>query len=92
MPTINDRVTLTDEEVDTLEALLRKGKRGARQQTRARILLKAAAPISPCADVQSPGIPHGDCIDGIRSVYPCPRLADGSWCRRSRRRAESVRP
>jgi ATP-dependent DNA ligase len=34
---------LSEEEVELLEGLLRKGKSAARQQTRARILLKAAA-------------------------------------------------
>ena len=43
MPAIKYRVTLTREEVEMLEAFLRKGKHGARQQARARILLKAAA-------------------------------------------------
>lgn len=43
MPAIKYRVTLTDAEVETLEGLLRKGKSAARKQTRARILLKAAA-------------------------------------------------
>ena len=43
MPTIKYRVTLSDEEVEMLEAVLRKGKSAARKQTRARVLLKAAA-------------------------------------------------
>ena len=43
MPAIKYRVTLSDEEVEQLEALLRKGKSAARKQTRARILLKAAS-------------------------------------------------
>jgi hypothetical protein len=43
MPAIKYRVTLSEEEVEMLEALLRKGKSAARKQTRARILLKAAA-------------------------------------------------
>ena len=43
MPAIKYRVTLTEAEVETLEGLLRKGKSAARKQTRARILLKAAA-------------------------------------------------
>ena len=43
MPAIKYRVKLTDDEVDMLDALLRKGKSAARKQTRARILLKAAA-------------------------------------------------
>ena len=43
MPAIKYRVTLTDDEVEMLEAMLRKGKCAARKQTRARILLKAAA-------------------------------------------------
>lgn len=43
MPAIKYRVTLTDDEVEMLESLLRKGKSAARKQTRARILLKAAS-------------------------------------------------
>jgi transposase len=43
MPAIKYRVTLSEKEVTELEALLRKGKSAARKQTRARILLKAAA-------------------------------------------------
>lgn len=43
MPAIKYRVTLTDDEEEILEALLRKGKSAARKQTRARILLKSAA-------------------------------------------------
>jgi transposase len=43
MPAIKYRVRLTEEEKEGLETLLRKGKSAARKQTRARILLKAAA-------------------------------------------------
>ena len=43
MPAIKYRVRLTEEEKEELESLLRKGKSAARKQTRARILLKAAA-------------------------------------------------
>jgi transposase len=43
MPAIKYRVSLTEEEKEMLESLLRKGKSAARKQTRARILLKAAA-------------------------------------------------
>ena len=43
MPAIKYRVNLTDDEKLQLEALLHKGKSAARSQTRARILLKAAA-------------------------------------------------
>jgi transposase len=43
MPAIKYRVTLSEDEVEMLEGLLRKGKSAARKQTRARILLKAAA-------------------------------------------------
>lgn len=43
MPAIKYRVMLTPDEMEMLEALLRKGKSAARKQTRARILLKAAA-------------------------------------------------
>jgi transposase len=43
MPSIKYRVRLSEEEVEQLEGLLRRGKSAARQQTRARILLKVAA-------------------------------------------------
>jgi hypothetical protein len=43
MTAIRYRVTLAAKEVEQLEGLLRKGKSAARKQTRARILLKAAA-------------------------------------------------
>jgi hypothetical protein len=43
MPAIKYRVKLTEEEKEGLESLLRKGKSAAHQQTRARILLKAAS-------------------------------------------------
>lgn len=43
MPAIKYRVTLTDDEKANLEGLVSKGKSAARTQTRARILLKAAA-------------------------------------------------
>jgi hypothetical protein len=42
MPGLKYRVTLSVEEKEMLESLLRKGKSAARGQTRARILLKAA--------------------------------------------------
>jgi len=45
MPAIKYRVMLTPDEVEMLEGLLCKGKSAARKQTRARILLKAAAGI-----------------------------------------------
>lgn len=53
MPSIKYRVTLTSEEVETLEALLRKGKSAARKQTRARILLKAAAGCTDAAIIEA---------------------------------------
>jgi transposase len=43
MPGIKYRVRLTEEEKEMLESLPRKGKSAARRQTRARVLLKAAA-------------------------------------------------
>lgn len=42
MPALKYRVMLMDDERAALEALVTKGKRAARTQTRARILLKAA--------------------------------------------------
>ena len=56
MPAIKYRVTLTDEEVESLEALLHKGKSAARQQTRARILLKAAAGCPDAAIMEAWGV------------------------------------
>ena len=53
MPAIKYRVTLTDDEVELLEALLRKGKSAARKQTRARILLKAAAGCQDAAIMEA---------------------------------------
>ena len=74
MPAIKYRVTLTDDEVEMLEAMLRKGKCAARKQTRARILLKAAAGCEGCGDYRSPGrVRHHD------PPYPA------KMCRRRRR-------
>lgn len=56
MPAIKYRVTLTDAEVESLEALLHKGKSAARQQTRARILLKAAAGCPDAAIMEALGV------------------------------------
>lgn len=53
MPAIKYRVTLTDDEVEMLEAMLRKGKCAARKQTRARILLKAAAGCKDAAIIEA---------------------------------------
>ena len=53
MPAIKYRVTPTDDEVEMLEALLRKGKSAARKQTRARILLKAAAGCKDAAIMEA---------------------------------------
>ncbi len=53
MPAIKYRVTLTEDEVEMLEALLRKGKSAARKQTRARILLKAAAGCKEAAIMEA---------------------------------------
>ena len=47
VPAIKYRVTLTEEEVEMLEALLRKGKTAARKQTRTRILLDPDFPLHP---------------------------------------------
>ncbi|ESS72817.1 hypothetical protein MGMO_45c00490 [Methyloglobulus morosus KoM1] len=43
MPAIKYKVTLSDDEIQNLERLIRKGKSASRSHTRARILLKAAA-------------------------------------------------
>lgn len=56
MPAIKYRVTLSEEEKTELEALLKKGRSAARQQTRARILLKAAAGCRDEEIVQALGV------------------------------------
>lgn len=56
MPAIKYRVKLTDEEAESLEAVLHKGKSAARQQTRARILLKAAAGYPDAAIMEALGV------------------------------------
>jgi transposase len=53
MPAIKYKVNLTDEEKLQLEALVHKGKSAARSQTRARILLKAAAGVPDKAIIQA---------------------------------------
>lgn len=53
MPAIKYRVMLTPDEVEMLEALLSKGKSAARKQTRARILLKAAAGIKDAEIIEA---------------------------------------
>lgn len=53
MPGIKYRVTLSEEEVEELEAFLHKGKSAARKQTRARILLKAAAGCKDAAIMEA---------------------------------------
>ena len=53
LPAIKQRVTQTDDAVEMLEALLRKGKRAARKQTQARILLKAAAGCKDAAIMEA---------------------------------------
>ncbi len=56
MPAIKYRVTLAEDEKTELEALLKKGKSAARKQTRARILLKAAAGCRDEEIVQALGV------------------------------------
>ena len=56
MPAIKYRVTLTAEEKEQLDALLHKGKSAARKQTRARILLKAAAGCQGSEIVEALGV------------------------------------
>lgn len=56
MPAIKYRVTLTAEEKEQLDALLHKGKSAARKQTRARILLKAAAGCQDSEIVEALGV------------------------------------
>ena len=53
MQAIKYRVKLTADEVEMLEALLRKGKSAARKQTRARILLKAATGCKDAAIMEA---------------------------------------
>jgi hypothetical protein len=63
MPAIKYRVTLSEEEVELLEALLRKGKSAARKQTRARILLKAAAGCKDAEIMDALGNPGSTVTD-----------------------------
>jgi transposase len=56
MPALKYRVTLTEDEKAELDVLLRKGKSAARKQTRARILLKAAAGSRDEEIVQALGV------------------------------------
>jgi transposase len=53
MPAIKYKVNLSDDEKLQLENLLSKGKSAARSQTRARILLKAAAGLQDKDIIQS---------------------------------------
>jgi len=53
MPAIKYKVTLTDEEKQTLEQFIGKGKTSSRSHTRARILLKAAAGLQDSAIMEA---------------------------------------
>jgi transposase len=53
MPAIKYKVTLTDDEIQNLERIIRKGKSASRSHTRARILLKAAAAFQDQAIIQA---------------------------------------
>lgn len=57
MPAIKYKVNLTDEEKFELEALIHQGKSAARSQTRARILLKAAAGLQDKDIIQALEVP-----------------------------------
>jgi HD superfamily phosphohydrolase YqeK len=59
MPANKYQVYLTDEEKFELEALVHKSKSAAHSQTRARILLKAAA-----------GVQDKDIIQALESLLP----------------------
>lgn len=59
MPAIKYRVTLTAEEVEQLESLLHKGRSAARKQSRARILLKAAAGCQDSEIMEALGVSCG---------------------------------
>ncbi|MBI4740802.1 MAG: IS630 family transposase, partial [Betaproteobacteria bacterium] len=83
MPAIKYLVTLTDDEVEMLESLLRKGKSGARKQTRARILLKAATGIKDAAIMEALAISAaifysarqrgvGECVEAALHDRPRP--------------------
>lgn len=56
MPAIKYKVTLTDEERQTLEQFIRKGKTSSRSHTRARILLKATAGLQDKAIMEALGV------------------------------------
>jgi transposase len=53
MPAIKYKVTLSDDEIQNLERLIRKGKGSSRSHTRARILLKAAAGFQDQAIIEA---------------------------------------
>ncbi len=53
MPAIKYKVTLTDDKIQNLETLIRKGKGSSRSHTRARILLKAAAGFQDQAIIEA---------------------------------------
>ena len=58
MPAIKYRVTLTEEEKESLETILRKGKSAARTQAQARILLKAATGCKDEEIIEALGVPR----------------------------------
>ena len=53
MPALKYKVNLTDDEKQSLEMLVRKGKSASRSHTRARILLKAAAGFQDQAIIEA---------------------------------------
>ena len=56
MPAIKYKVSLSEDEKQYLQALIRKGTSAVRSQTRARILLKAAEGVQDKAIIEALGV------------------------------------
>jgi len=73
MPAIKYKATLSDDEIQDLERLIRKGKSASRSHTQTRILLKAAAGFQDQAiidkDIETARfIPNKKSITNIRNT------------------------
>ena len=76
MPAIKYKVTLTDDEIQNLERLIRTGKSASRSHTRARILLKAAAGFQDLAIIEALDVsPSMVCKTRQRCVEEGPEAA-----------------
>ena len=69
MPAIKYKVSLSEDEKQYLQALIRKGTSAARSQTRARILLKAAEGVQDKAIIEALGV----------SPSMVAKTASGAW-------------